>query len=142
MEMTDQTPGVEFKYDRHPDMLVKQMSGELRGLKALNRSNLVAQLEDHTLSLHVKHLDQNFFIAGLSGVMPRTDTSRERAYELLKETFSQGRVWGRLIDENQIVRKFIIEEDAEVTRTDNDRELYVNISVVFPEELEDAEDAF
>jgi hypothetical protein len=74
--------------------------------------------------------------------MPRTDTSRERAYELLKETFSQGRVWGRLIDENQIVRKFIIEEDAEVTRTDNDRELYVNISVVFPEELEDAEDAF
>jgi len=114
---------VEFKYEVTPDNTIAQLAGELRGLKPLNRSRLIPQLNSNKLVIEVSHLDHLFFGPGCN------DCSRDVAFELLQETFSQTTIWAKLTSEDNDEVKMTIPKTTIVERIADDDKLIISIPV-------------
>ena len=109
------------------ELLMRELFGELRGLKALNISNINATLEnDNTLRLHFAYLHHSFFSHG-----QRMD--RETAYKNLEKTFGVVDIFVTLseTDENgntvEIKKKIPAQE--KIRRLDDDERLICEINV-------------
>lgn len=122
------TTKIEFKYERTEENTAMQLSGQLRGLRPLNLSHVIPNLYDNVLELECDRLDQSFFQAGAKG-KSHMDVSRENAFDLLKETFSQTDVWVKITKECGEETKAVIRPDAPVTRVGDDKKLIITIPV-------------
>ena len=107
---------IEFKYEPTEENTIKQLAGDLRGLKPLNRSSLIATLPTaRMLKIEVHRLDQMFFMAGQTSTQ-QNDTTREAAFKLLEKTFGQVAIWAKLTDDDGSETKVIINETTKVLR--------------------------
>jgi len=119
---------IEFKYDRTPENTARQLSGELRGLKALNKSNIVPRLSGNVLTVEVKKLDQFFF-------KDQHDFSRETAFEQLKEIFNQTDIWGKITEGEREQKLFI--KPCKITREGAADKLIIAMPVEVVDEISD-----
>lgn len=139
--MSDEVESIEFKYENTEDNLVLQMSGGLRGLKPLNRSKIIPRgVVDGVLTLEIVNLDRNFFTVGSTKLWLGLDEdcSRDDAFKLLQQTFSETRIWIKVGE-----RKFFHEPGQPIKRDTEVRKMIVFIPVQTPEEyVGDAEAEF
>lgn len=98
---------IEFKYtpNNEPpseDLMMMQLAGDLRGLKALNISNVDATLVDeNTIKMHFVRLHKSFFSHG-------DYMDRETAFKNLEKTFGVVDIFVTMTETN---------EDGEITKT-------------------------
>ena len=117
---------VEFKYEQTEDNVLAQLSGNLTGLKPMNKSIIVPTLEGNVLTLHIKRLDQTFFS---SGNKIGQDTSREFAFKRLKKIFSETDIWIKL-EEEEKTQKVIVRPSVDVEWIgDKDENLIIRMVV-------------
>lgn len=125
---------IEFKYEPTEDNTIRQLSGELRGLKPLNRSNLIATLPtSKMLKIEVNRLDPLFFTAGQTS-NGHNETTREAAFDKLVETFGQVSIWAKINDDDGNETKVIIRPTAKVVRDLPDTKLVIVMPVEIPDE--------
>ena len=115
---------IEFKYDINPDNTIKQLSGELIGLKPLNRSQVIPELNGNTLVIEINRLDPMFFEKSKAD-----EASREAAFDLLKTIFSQTLIWAKITHPDGKEIKMKINDTTDICRTGTDDKLIVAIPV-------------
>lgn len=116
---------IEFKYEKSDENVMKQLAGQLQGLKPLNRSTLNPTLDGTILKLNVSYVDPEL-------LRNCTDRDYDGIFEVLGIMFSQAIIWGKITNEDETKPeiKIIINPDVKVELIEKKTKLIMHISDV------------